>query len=198
MLFSFLKNLFFTVILVGYKGTSPEDRVIYATKTILSISPLAFLLDEFNTWFLNNTHFFIGILYAMLANIIVGAWYHHKVGDFKWKIFFIKNIEMWVIILLTYPLLEIMNHIVKTSVIGEIFKIIIQLATLLYPISKVLKNTYILSNRQFPPAFIMERIYEFKKTGDLDFFLAGKKGRGHKRNDFPEEEDYTPPPPREE
>jgi hypothetical protein len=60
--------------------------------------------------------------------------------------------------------------------VGESFKILIQVVTLLYPVSKVLKNIYILSNKQFPPAFIMDKIYNFEKNGDLkDLFDTDKK-----------------------
>jgi hypothetical protein len=184
----FIKDLFYSTILIGYENTSIQDKTLYASKVVITFSPLAYLLSGFNTWFADNSQFFVGILYALFANVVIGGWYHYKAGSFKWRLFFYKNIEMWIIILLTYPLLEVMNYIVKEYAIGELFKIVIQLATLLYPISKILKNIYILSNRQFPPAFIMERIYNFKKTGDLEFLIHGRKDND--QHDTPPEKDF--------
>ena len=67
--------------------------------------------------------------------------------------------------------------------ISEGFGTIIQISTLLYPTSKALKNLFILSNNQFPPAFIMERLYNFEKTGNLkDLFPDNNEPKKEEKN----------------
>jgi hypothetical protein len=51
--------------------------------------------------------------------------------------------------------------------VAEGFRVTIQISTLLYPTSKALKNLYIISNKEFPPGFIMEKLYKFEQTGDV-------------------------------
>ena len=74
---------------------------------------------------------------------------------------------MIAILLLAYTLLESLVLVVGTNMVAEGFRVAIQVSTLLYPTSKALKNLYILSNKEFPPAFIMEKLYKFEQTGDL-------------------------------
>ena len=74
---------------------------------------------------------------------------------------------MTTILFLAYTMLEMLRRTIGDNFISEGFGIIIQISTLLYPTSKALKNLFILSNKQFPPAFIMERLYNFEKTGNL-------------------------------
>ena len=75
---------------------------------------------------------------------------------------------MIAVLIAAYILLEQLRIVIGDNIIGNGLKVVIQVSTLLYPTSKALKNLYILSNNQFPPAFIMERLYNFEKTGDLN------------------------------
>jgi len=77
---------------------------------------------------------------------------------------------MLAILLLAYILLEALASIVGSNMATEGFRVVIQFSTLLYPSSKALKNLYILSNKEYPPAFIMEKLYKFEKTGDIAEF----------------------------
>ena len=60
-----------------------------------------------------------------------------------------------------------MRLIAGDNLAGEVFKVTIQIATILYPASKILKNIYVLSNKQYPPSFIMDKIYKFEKDGNV-------------------------------
>lgn len=82
---------------------------------------------------------------------------------------------MWAVLIPVYTLLEMLRLTAGDNMIGEGFKVVIQITTLLYPISKALKNFYILSNKQFPPQFIMNKIYNFEKTGDIKEFFNKEK-----------------------
>ena len=162
-----LRKIFYSLILCSYDGVSLSVKLQYVTKLILTFIPLAFVLDGFGLWFSENSMFFSFILYTLVINMIVGLWYHIKLNTFSWKEFFVKNITMWVVILLAYPILEFMRLIAGDNLAGEVFKVTIQIATILYPASKILKNIYVLSNKQYPPSFIMDKIYKFEKDGDV-------------------------------
>jgi hypothetical protein len=143
---------------------------------IVTFGPIAYILDGLNLWFENNQQFSSFVIICLLVNLLVGVRYHNKMGTFCWKEFFIKNIEMWVILVLVYGLLEMLRITAGNNIVGEGFKVLIQVMTLLYPISKALKNIYILSNKKFPPSFIMDKIYTFEKNGDLNnLFQIDKK-----------------------
>jgi len=175
----FLNTLFYNDTTADSYQVSFGEKIQYLTKLLLTFTPFAFMLEKFNLWLPNNQIFFRTIVYALFANVIVGGWFHYKNKSFKWRIFFRKNIEMWLIILLVYPILEGMKGVTGDNVIGEFFKIAIQLGTLIYPASKVFKNIHILSNKKFPPSFIMDKVYNFEKDGNVkDFF----ESEGNKTN----------------
>lgn len=171
----FFKRTLAQIILSFSDITNWQDQVYYILFSIMKIAPIAFILSGLSLWFNNNQTFFSFIICTLLINIIIGAWKHKRAGTFKWKIFFWKNIEMWLIIILIYPLLEMLRILAGDNFIGEGFKVLIQISTILYPGSKILKNGYILSNRKFPPGFLMERLYKFEKTGNLNELFEEKR-----------------------
>lgn len=172
---NFFKKTFTQIILSADSNLDWIDKLNYLLISISKIAPIAFILSGLSLWFNNNQTFFSFIICTLLINVIVGIWKHKRAGTFKWKIFFWKNIEMWLIIVLIYPLLEMLSILAGDNFIGEGFKVLIQISTILYPGSKILKNGYILSNRKFPPGFLMERLYKFEKTGNLNELFEEKR-----------------------
>ncbi len=43
--------------------------------------------------------------------------------------------------------------------------------TLMYPVSKIVKNVFVLTGGKYPPKWIMKALYNYEKSGKLkDFF----------------------------
>lgn len=162
------KKIYAQIILSADSNLDWTEKFQYIIAVIAKFAPIAFILNGLNIWFKDNQMFFSFIIFALLTNMVVGVWKHRRERTFSWEQFFKKNITMWVIILLTYPILEMLRLLTGDNIVGEGFKVVIQVATFLYPASKILKNTYIISNGQFPPEFIMTRLYRFEKTGNPD------------------------------
>lgn len=176
-----LRKIFFTIILFTAEKPSWQEKITYLIKLILTFGPIAFALESFDFWYQDNTQFFSFVIMALTLNMIVGALFHHKVGSFDWVQFFKKNGKMWMVLIITYALLEMLRLTAGNNLVGEGFKVLIQITTLLYPISKALKNIYIWSEKQFPPQFIMDKIYKFEKDGNLDD-LFNKKDKKNEKN----------------
>lgn len=170
-----LKKIFYTVILVASERPTWQEKIVYIFKLIVTFGPVAFFLESLNLWYVDNKQFFSFVLLSLILNMGVGAWYHKKMKTFSWEKFWKRNAMMWAILIPVYTLLEMIRLTAGDNFIGESFKVLIQITTLLYPISKALKNFYILSNKQFPPQFIMDKIYRFEKTGDLNELLDKDK-----------------------
>jgi len=169
---------YYSIILLAAKnahGPTFTDKMYYLAKIIVTFGPIAAALDKMGFWFTNNELFFRGMIFAIAANMYFGWRLHKKAGDFKWREFFIRNIEMWGIIICVYPLLEIISALAGSNVIGETFKIVVQMSTILYPGSKALKNAHLLSEKRYPPAFLMNRFFTFEKTGDINELFKTEK-----------------------
>lgn len=173
---NYVKETICRMILMVDNRPTVLEKLHYLIGLIVTFGPIAYILDGLNLWFENNQQFSSFVIICLLVNLLVGVRYHNKMRTFCWKEFFIKNIEMWVILVLVYGLLEMLRITAGNNIVGEGFKVLIQVMTLLYPISKALKNIYILSNKKFPPSFIMDKIYTFEKNGDLNnLFQIDKK-----------------------
>lgn len=173
---NYIKETLCRIILLVDSRPSFSDKLCYIFQAIGTFAPIAYLLDGFNLWFKTNQQFSSFILICLIVNMFIGAIFHSKMKTFDWVEMFKKNIIMWMVLIVVYAMLEMLRITAGNNFIGEGFKILIQVTTLLYPISKAMKNIYILSNKQFPPSFIMDRIYHFEKNGDLnDLFNIDKK-----------------------
>lgn len=78
-----------------------------------------------------------------------------------------------------YIMLEMLRYTAGDNLAGEIFRVMIQVVALLYPTSKVFKNVYIITEGKYPPEFIMQRLYNFEKNGDLSKFFQSKQNENN-------------------
>lgn len=144
------------------------DKLKYFISVIATLGPIVMIFEGLSGWFIENRRFSILIFAALILNLGVGIWYHCKMGSFSIEEFIFKNIKMAAILILSYTMLEMIAITAGQNILADGYRTVIQVSTLLWPGGKILKNLYILSNKQFPPAFIMERLYNFEKTGNLN------------------------------
>lgn len=154
-------------MLIADKHPTIKEKIIYFIQAIATLSPVVYVFEGVNTWLMLNLRFVSFLTFFIISNIIVGWIFHYKNNTFSWEKFFIRNGVMVAILCLTYTLLEMLRLSSGDNMMAEGFKIVLQVSALLYPGSKTLKNIYILSNKQFPPSFVMERLYNFEKTGKI-------------------------------
>lgn len=170
-----LRKIFCDIILIADNHPTFLEKLKYFITIITAFAPIAYMLDGVSEWFTYNKQFASFVLVCIVANIIIGGLFHHKMKTFNWELFFKRNILMISVLITAYIMLEMLRLTVGQNVFADGFKAIIQVSTLLYPMSKALKNLYILSNKQFPPAFIMDRLYNFEKTGNLKELFPDEK-----------------------
>lgn len=170
----YLLKYFAKIVLISEPLVKITDRFDYLMTILLRLAPVAFLLETFNWWIADNKQFGQFMCIALFVNMVVGIWFHVKNKSFTWEDFFLKNGKMIAIVIVVYVMLEMLRYTAGSNIAGELFKVSIQITTLLWPTSKVFKNAYILSNGEFPPEFIMNKLYSFEKNGDLKAFFETK------------------------
>lgn len=164
------------IALLADDQPSTWEKLKHIALIISTCGPIVWLSEGVTGWYIVNKQFAGFILVCVICNLIIGAWYHYKMGTFKWEELLKKNTLMITVLAFSYTMLEMLRITAGENFAADGFRIIIQLSSLLYPVSKCLKNLYILSNKQFPPAFIMERLYNFEKTGNIkDLFPDSPK-----------------------
>jgi len=170
-----MKHLFYSLILVGDDRFTLTERFVAWFKLLLAFSPVAYVLDMFNLWFVDNKKFVTLFILVLMVNAIVGMVKHSRENAFDWKEFFIKTSEMVVVVIVVYFLLNALGSVAGENIISDGFEKMIQVSTIFYPSSKALKSIYILSKGKYPPKFIMEKLYNFEKDGDVSELLKKPK-----------------------
>lgn len=150
------------------------DKVKYVFILLSTSSPIVYFLNAIGEWFENNSQFVSFLLVVFGINMAVGIVFHLSKNTFSWEEFLKRNALMWFVCICMYWVLEMLRITVGNNDIGHIFGITIQLITLMYPASKIAKNIYILTKGKYPPEFIMNRLYNFEKTGDPNDLLNNK------------------------
>lgn len=162
-----MKRTIARLMLISDKVTDFGDRLKYWFSTFIHFAPVAFVLEQIEWWFSENRQFGTFMCIALIVNMVVGAWHHVRNKTFCFKDFFLKNLEMCTVVVIGYIMLEMLRYTAGDNIAGELFRVSIQVMTLLYPTSKVLKNIFIISKGKYPPEFIMKRLYSFERNGDL-------------------------------
>jgi len=161
-----LKLYAWCVLLSAHKPNFWE-KLAYYGKLLATVGPIVAMTQAFETWFVSNQIFIGLVLVALIINMIIGGAYHYKLHTFNHWEMARSNIKMMAGVYALYILLEMLRSVAEDNIVSETFKALVQLTTLLWPVSKSLKNLYIIYDKKFPPAFIMERLYNFEKTGNI-------------------------------
>lgn len=167
-----LLKVLLSLILIDNKDTGYFDRAYHYIKIVAKVAPIAFFIEVFSHWFMDNKDFAAAIIIVITVNMFLGAYMHFKKGTFSWKTFILKTMTMTVVINITYLVLELIISRAGENLIADTFRVTLQVATLLYPGSKIMKNIFVLSKGEHPPKWIMQKIYNFQSNGDLHSFLS--------------------------
>lgn len=170
---NFFKYLLIKILQFGDSGATMLEKAENFSKTGVPIGIISFIIASLTNWYIEYQGFTILVVSFVFINASIGGVMHwKKLGDFSWEQLLLKTSIMILVIALTYFVLE---GIISTAGGGNIvnaFRASCQVATLLYPGMKIIKSMFILSNGEHPPQWLMERLYNFKKNGDLKQFLT--------------------------
>ena len=103
------------------------------------------------------------------------AAYHLRQRTFSLSELLKKSAQMLGVIAAVYILLAMLKVPLAESHTGELFASTLQLMTLLYPVSKAVKNIFVLTHGKYPPAWVMKALYNYEKEGKLKEFFNNDK-----------------------
>lgn len=170
----FLKSIIFflpiTVVFANNK-IDYKDKFYFGFESFFKFAPFMWIYTTIQLWYKNNEVFSTSLGLVLLVNMFVGMALHMKLGTFSWKELLLKTVKTLSVIFVVYVSLKALNNVLTDSYFGGLFKSTIEFITILYPASKVLENTFILTDGKHPPEFIIKALYNYKKDGKLkDFF----------------------------
>lgn len=172
------KFLAYLILLGDPEGIPLSDALRYWFKSLLLLFPFALIGEAVTGWIKYNAIFWALLFFILAINCAVGAYTHFfRLKTFSWKELVIKNSEIALIAFVAYVVLDVVRYIAGDNLGAELYSKVIQITTILFPGSKILKNVYILSYGKYPPKFVMERLYTFEKSGDVSKLFTHDSGK---------------------
>ena len=167
--------LFFLVPLVllyhSDMSIALRDRLYYLWQTLSRSAPVMLLYRYFHSWQQTHEAFLVALGVALVVNMFVGVAYHLRQRTFSLSELLKKSAQMLGVIAAVYILLAMLKVPLAESHTGELFESTLQLMTLLYPVSKAVKNIFVLTHGKYPPAWVMKALYNYEKEGKLKEFF---------------------------
>lgn len=170
-----LQQLYYTILAIGDSKFPFWEKIELWWRVIIGISIVSYILEMLGLWFDNNKKFVTYFVLAVIFNMIFGIWKHLKLKTFNWEKFFYKTIVMLVMVVVAYIALYMLVDIADSNFLTDGFKTTIQLTTIFYPIAKIIKSIHIISNGDHPPKWLMDKLYNFEKDGDMQELISNKK-----------------------
>ena len=142
---------------------SYEDRFKYFFKGFFKITPIIFVVNVVLGW--HNEHIvFLKSLYGVLfVNAFIGIWAHCKLGTFDIGEFFKSTLITIAVIFAVYFSLDKLGQSIPEGFLEIGFASTVQVMTLLFPISKIARNGFILTNGGFTTEFLIKALYNYQK-----------------------------------
>lgn len=136
----------------------------------LCLSPVAWLVDTFAQWQVNNSTYLGFVLGAIAIDHLLGSLYHaFWLRDFCIK----KNLgglftKMVIVVSVGY-LFEGLDALTPEATILKDYTVtVLRLMVFLYPAMSAFGNSYEMTGRKFPPYDIMEKLRKFTENATIN------------------------------
>lgn len=187
---AYIKDIYYSLIFLADQKYNRNpflmEKLLTIGKLLSTFAPVAFILNLIHLWFSNNKEFVSGFLVIVFLNAFVGLLKHHKTNTFNWSTFFKKTSLMLLVVSVVYVLLSIVGKFAGDSIVSEGFQILVQVMTLFYPASKALKSIFVLSDGDYPPKWIMNKVYNFEEKGNIKDLFDTDKNEENSNSNNPE------------
>ncbi len=144
------------------------------TSVFLTSLAVSFPIVWLKAFDLINDHIFsdwqpaTGIMIALLIDMITGGWKHIKLGTFSSGAGFTKFMQKFSIVLMALLLSSTLGSIVGDNSGGDYVKVVLYAVAWVYPSLSAFGNMYIITNKKFPPMWLMDNLKAFWESGDIN------------------------------
>lgn len=159
-------------------GVTYWDRLKYFCQAIWLSFPFIVVYNHIINWHNSNSFFIESASIIIGINALFGGISHWKQGTFSWKEMAVKNFMIVFIVLSAYLVLDKLFSFFHSTFAGDMLKSSVSFMTLMYPASKFMTSSFIITNGKFPPEFLMKLFYSYEKSGRLKDFFDLLQGEG--------------------
>lgn len=168
-------TLFFTPVILLFTTKiklTEKERVFFFVESFFKLAPIAFLINSAFNWHNEHEAFLYGLYGIMAVNAFIGVLTHRKLKTLDVGEFAKSTLITIVVVFGVYFSLDQMNNSIPDGLLSVGFSSSVQILTLLFPIAKIMRNSFILTNGKFPPEFLIEKLYNYERDGNIKEFLT--------------------------
>lgn len=169
-----LLTLFFTPIVLLFTTKiklTEKERFGFFITSFFKLAPIAFIVNSAFNWHDEHEAFLYGLYGILFINAVLGILTHKKLKTLDIGEFSLSTLITIVVVFGVYFSLDQLSNSIPDGFISNGFSSSVQILTLLFPIAKIMRNSYILTNGKFPPEFLIEKLYNYERDGNIKTFL---------------------------
>ncbi|MGV0847455.1 hypothetical protein ACTS9T_12920 [Empedobacter falsenii] len=167
-------TLFFTPIILLFTSKiklTEKERIGFFIESFFKLAPIAFIVNSAFNWHNEHEAFLYGLYGVLFVNAIFGICTHAKLKTLDIGEFAKSTLITIVVVSGVYFSLDRVNNSIPEGFLSIAFTSSVQILTLMFPLAKILRNGYILTNGKFPPEFLIEKLYNYERDGNIKSFL---------------------------
>lgn len=167
-------TLFFTPIILLFTTKiklTEKERIGFFIESFFKLAPIAFIVNSAFNWHNEHEAFLYGLYVILFINAVIGILTHRKLKTLDVGEFALSTLITIVVVFGVYFSLDQMNNSIPDGLLSVGFSSSVQILTLLFPIAKIMRNSFILTNGKFPPEFLIEKLYNYERDGNIKSFL---------------------------
>lgn len=169
-----LLTLFLTPIVLLFTTkikVTEKERFNYFFESFFKLAPIAFIVNSAFNWHNEHEAFLYGLYVVLFINAVLGILTHKKLKTTDIGEFALSTLITIVVVFGVYFSLDQLNNSIPEGFLSVGFSSSVQILTLLFPIAKIMRNSFILTNGKFPPEFFIEKLYNYERDGNIKSFL---------------------------
>lgn len=167
-------TLFFTPIILLFTTKiklTEKERIGFFIESFFKLAPIAFIVNSAFNWHDEHQVFLKGLYVILFINAAFGVLTHRKLKTLDIGEFAKSTLITVVVVFGVYFSLDQMNNSIPDGLLSVGFSSSVQILTLLFPIAKIMRNSFILTNGKFPPEFLIQKLYNYERDGNIKSFL---------------------------
>lgn len=153
---------------------------------------IGYLFGIIDRLILSEHDFMFVLLISIILDTFLGVYKHWKYSTMDAKKLVAKTFEKLLLVMIGMALFNSFAYSMKKHAdLISYYDMMAQLILLSYPIFNAWKNVYLLSDKRFPPKWVMDRFTKFNQTGEIKQFYEQNNNSTNPANNVMQQEDNT-------
>ena len=168
----FIVNLTYAIGIKSFK-----IKLLYSAMFTIMLSPVVYIFDFVRDFLIPEKYFFQTVIFLCLADAGMGILKSIKLRRFSMLLLVVglaTKLGVSYVVVQIFQALSSPQEFINSPDARNYFVLTWKLLVMFYPALSAFNNIFYVSNKKFPPLWLMMRMQNFNKDGDIEK-LIGKQ-----------------------